>query len=135
MVKLLFLLMNEYRVWAMPHALETLERRCPGKVEGRVYSARDINGDPQLEQKVLEDARWADMVFLSSHGSVQNLRCFERFWEAREGKPTYFTSTMGDELAELLPQLGLFLPHFTENWMPIIRPEPRRIWNRWCCVP
>ena len=107
MVKLLFLLMNEYRVWAMPQALEALERRCPGKVEGRVYSARDINGDPQLEQKVLEDARWADMVFLSSHGSVQNLRCFERFWEAREGKPTYFTSTMGDELAELLPQLGL----------------------------
>ena len=38
MVKLLFVLMNEYRLWALPQALAALERRYPGAVEGRVYS-------------------------------------------------------------------------------------------------
>ena len=35
MVKLLFVLMNEYRLWALPQALAALERRYPGAVEGR----------------------------------------------------------------------------------------------------
>ena len=34
MVKLLFVLMNEYRLWALPQALAALERRYPGAVEG-----------------------------------------------------------------------------------------------------
>ena len=42
MVKLLFVLMNEYRLWALPQALAALERRYPGAVEGRVYS---VQGD------------------------------------------------------------------------------------------
>ena len=48
MVKLLFVLMNEYRLWALPQALAALERRCPGAVEGRVYSVREINADAGL---------------------------------------------------------------------------------------
>lgn len=107
MVKLLFVLMNEYRLWALPQALAALERRYPGAVEGRVYSVREINADAGLERALLADGAAADMAFLASHGSIQNLYCFSRLWEALEGRPVYFTSTMGDELAELLPRLGL----------------------------
>ena len=107
MVKLLFVLMNEYRLWALPQALAALERRYPGAVEGRVYSVREINADAGLERALLADGAAADMAFLASHGSIQNLYCFSRLWEALEGRLVYFTSTMGDELAELLPRLGL----------------------------
>lgn len=89
------------RPWA------ALERRYPGAVEGRVYSVREINADAGLERALLADGAAADMAFLASHGSIQNLYCFSRLWEALEGRPVYFTSTMGDELAELLPRLGL----------------------------
>ena len=107
MVKLLFVLMNEYRLWALPQALTALERRYPGLVEGRVYSVREVNADAALERALLDDAVRADMAFLASHGSIQNLCCFSRLWKTLEGRPVYFTSTMGDELAELLPELGL----------------------------
>ena len=50
MVKLLFVLMNEYRLWALPQALAALERRYPGAVEGRVYSVREINADVYKRQ-------------------------------------------------------------------------------------
>ena len=96
MVKLLFVLMNEYRLWALPQALAALERRYPGAVEGRVYSVREINADAGLERALLADGAAADMAFLASHGSIQNLYCFSRLWEALEGRPVYFTSTMGD---------------------------------------
>ena len=75
MVKLLFVLMNEYRLWALPQALAALERRCPGAVEGRVYSVREINADAGLERALLADGAAADMAFLASHGSIQNLYC------------------------------------------------------------
>ena len=107
MVKLLFVLMNEYRLWALPQALTALERRYPGLVEGWVYSVREVNADAALERALLDDAARADMAFLASHGSIQNLCCFSRLWKTLEGRPVYFTSTMGDELAELLPELGL----------------------------
>ena len=69
MVKLLFVLMNEYRLWALPQALAALERRYPGAVEGRVYSVREINADAGLERALLADGAAADMAFLASHGS------------------------------------------------------------------
>ena len=62
---------------------------------------------PGWSGPLLADGAAADMAFLASHGSIQNLYCFSRLWEALEGRPVYFTSTMGDELAELLPRLGL----------------------------
>ena len=107
MVKLLFVLMNEHRLWAMPQALATLEERYPGASEGQVYSVREVNASPELEQALLDAAGQADMAFLASHGSIQNLHCFPRLWETLAGRPVYFTSTMGDELAELLPRSGL----------------------------
>ena len=62
MVKLLFVLMNEYRLWALPQALAALERRYPGAVEGRVYSVREINADAGLERALLADGAAADMA-------------------------------------------------------------------------
>ena len=107
MVKLLFVLMNEYRLWALPQALTARERRYPGLVEGWGYSVRAVNADAALERALLDDAVRADMAFLASHGSIQNLCCFSRLRKTLQGRPVYFTSTMGDELAELLPELGL----------------------------
>ena len=110
MVKLLFVLMNEYRLWAMPQALATLEERYPGASEGQVYSIREVNASAELEQRLLDAAGQADMAFLASHGSIQNLHCFPRLWKTLAGRPVYFTSTMGDELAELLPESELEPP-------------------------
>ena len=76
MVKLLFVLMNEYRLWAMPQALATLEERYPGASEGQVYSIREVNASAELEQRLLDAAGQADMAFLASHGSIQNLTAF-----------------------------------------------------------
>lgn len=134
MVKLLFVLMNEYRLWALPQALAALERRYPGAVEGRVYSVREINADAGLERALLADGAAADMAFLASHGSIQNLYCFSRLWEALEGRPVYFTSTMGDELAELLPRLGLE-PALYAALDSYYQAGSRRIWRGWCSAP
>ena len=126
MVKLLFVLMNEYRLWAMPQALATLEERYPGASEGQVYSIREVNASAELEQRLLDAAGQADMAFLASHGSIQNLHCFPRLWKALTGRPVYFTSTLGDELAEIRRSTPL--------WTPTIRRGARRIWKGWCCV-
>ena len=85
MVKLLFVLMNEYRLWAMPQALATLEERYPGASEGQVYSIREVNASAELEQRLLDAAGQADMAFLASHGSIQNLHCFPRLWKTLAG--------------------------------------------------
>lgn len=134
MVKLLFVLMNEYRLWALPQALAALERRYPGAVEGRVYSVREINADAGLERALLADGAAADMAFLASHGSIQNLYCFSRLWEALEGRPVYFTSTMGDELAELLPRLGLE-PALYAALDSYYQAGSPGIWRGWCSAP
>ena len=74
MVKLRFVLMNEYRLWALPEALTALERRYHGLVEGRVYSVREVNADAALERALLDDAVRADMALLAYQGSISN-RC------------------------------------------------------------
>ena len=108
MLRFLFVLMNEHRLWGAPRALERLERRWPGAFDARVYSVREVNADAALEARLLADAEEADMAVVASHGSIQNLFCFTRLWERLEGRrPVYFSSTMGDELSELLPRLGL----------------------------
>ena len=107
MLRFLFVLMNEHRLWGAPRALELLERRWPGAFDARVYSVREVNADAALEARLLADAEAADMAVVASHGSIQNLFCFTRLWERLEGRrPVYFSSTMGDELSELLPRLG-----------------------------
>lgn len=108
MIRILFVLMNEYRLWAAPRALEQLNARRPNTAEGWVYSVREVNASPELEARLLSDAEQADFAVVASHGSIQNLCCFTRLWQRLAGKkPVFFTSTMGDELAELLPTLGL----------------------------
>ena len=107
--------------------------RYPGAVEGRVYSVREVNADAGLERALLADGAAADMAFLASHGSIQNLYCFSRLWKALAGRPVYFTSTMGDELAELSPESGLE-PAVYAALDAIIRRGARRIWKGWCCA-
>lgn len=107
-MKVLFVAMNEYRLWAAPRAAELLERQWPGRFELRVYRAADVNAAPALADRLLEDCGWADFAVLASHGSIQTLGCFAGVWERLAGeKPMFFTTTMADELAELTPELGL----------------------------
>ena len=107
-MKILFVAMNEYRLWAAPRAAELLARRQPGRFELRVYRVADVNADSALERRLLEDCGWADFAVLASHGSIQALGCFAGVWERLAGKkPVFFTTTMADELAELTPALGM----------------------------
>ena len=94
------------RLWALPHGPGRPGAPVPGAVEGRVYSVREINADAGLERALLADGAAADMAFLASHGSIQNLYCFSRLWEALEGRPVYFTSTMGGRAGRAASQVG-----------------------------
>ena len=79
-MKVLFVAMNEYRLWAAPRAAELLERQWPGRFELRVYRAADVNAAPALADRLLEDCGWADFAVLASHGSIQTLGCFAGVW-------------------------------------------------------
>lgn len=107
-MRILFVTMNEYRLWAAPKAAGLLEGQWPGEFEQRVYAVRQVNGDPAAAARLLEDCLWADFAVLSAHGSIQALHCFPGLWERLAGKkPVFFTTTMPDELAQLSGQLGL----------------------------
>lgn len=108
MLRFLFVLMNEYRIWGAARAQQTLEETYPGQFSISVYSVQQVNRDAALEHSLLTGAEAADMVFIASHGSIQNLYCFAKLQKSICGRcPVYFTSTMTDELSELLPQLKL----------------------------
>ncbi len=110
MMKILFLAMNEYRLWAALRAAELLERGWPGQFALHSYRVQDINRDPVLENRLMEDENWADFVIVSAYGSIQALNCFSRLWPRLAGrKPVFFTTTMADEFAELAPNLGISL--------------------------
>lgn len=108
MKRFVFVLMNEYRIWGIRRALEALEKDWPGAAAGSVYPVKEVNDDPVLEEKLLEEAGEADMAFIAGHGSIQNLHIFSRLWREVEGKkPVFFTSTVSEEMGELLPLSGM----------------------------
>ena len=106
-MNILFVAMNEYRLWAAPRAANLLEERYPGAFEIRTCRTGDVNASPELEEQLLTSGNWADFAILAAHGSIQTLNCFPALWEKLQGKPVFFTTTMADELAELTPQLSL----------------------------
>lgn len=108
MLRFVFLLMNEYRLWGLQKATASLEEKWQGHFAISAFSVKAVNSDASVQQALFQAVSQADMVFLASHGSVQTLNCFWALWQQICGKcPIYFTSTIGDEMAELLPQLGL----------------------------
>lgn len=108
MLQFVFLLMNEYRLWGLEKATASLEEKWQGQFSLSTFSVKEVNTLASVRQELFQAVSQADMVFLASHGSVQTLGCFSQLWQQIAGKcPIYFTSTIGDEMAELLPQLGL----------------------------
>jgi len=101
MMKILFLAMNEYRLWAALRAAELLERGWPGQFALHSYRVQDINRDPVLENRLMEDENWADFVIVSAYGSIQALNCFSRLWPRLAGrKPVFFKTTMEEQYEE-----------------------------------
>lgn len=111
----LFLIMNEYRLWGARKAIAQVTAQYPDEFDARAWSAEEANADPAVAEALLAYAEKADMLFLSAHGSVQNLYCFVPMWKRVCGRcPVYFYSTMSDEMAEMLPQLGLSAETYQE---------------------
>lgn len=79
-------------------------------------------------------ARRRTWPFWASHGSIQNLYCFSRLWEALGGAAGLFYLHHGDELAELLPRLGLE-PALYAALDSYYQAGSRRIWRGWCSAP
>ena len=85
MLRFLFVLMNEYRVWGIAKAAETLAETYPEEFFIRIYSVQQVNHNSSMEQSLLLDSDSADMIFIASHGSIQNLFCFTKLWELAAG--------------------------------------------------
>lgn len=108
MLNILFVVMNDYWLWGIPQAADRIRTQYPDTMVVRMYAVREVNEDPVKELQLLGDAGKADFAVILAHGSIQALRCFTRLWkQLSEKKPVYFTSTIAEELAKMLPMLGL----------------------------
>lgn len=77
----LFLIMNEHRLWGARKAIAQVTAQYPDEFDARAWSAEEANADPAVADALLAYAEKADMLFLSAHGSVQNLYCFAPMWK------------------------------------------------------
>jgi len=113
MPKILFVSMVDYKAWAFGKALEEMESRYPGRVEGRVYVSALLNRDERLAEECVAFARECDFLLIGAHGSVQCIGCFREVWEACVDRvPVFFSSSMPEEMAEIIPHSGMSMDAF-----------------------
>lgn len=108
MIKLLFLIATEDRLWNMRRALRSVSQSHPGLIEGYCWSVWDLSAHPEKIPEMLTQADTCDFAVVYFHGGAQLLPDFHKLWaQFRAHMPVYFESSLPDEIAELLPQSGL----------------------------
>ncbi|MBR2894682.1 MAG: cobaltochelatase subunit CobN, partial [Oscillospiraceae bacterium] len=92
----------------MKRSLRHLRQTYPGLVEGYCYSVWDLSTHPEKVTQMLQQAETCDFGIVYFHGGAQTLPDFPGVWSKLSAKmPTYFESSLPEEIAELLPQSGL----------------------------
>ena len=106
-MKITFLMAIEDRIWNMRKAAEQLEKTHPQLIEADYYSVWDLSVHTEKIADMRKSAAASDLVFIYFHGGANSLPDFHLLWEEFCGRPIYFESSLPEELAELMPTIGL----------------------------
>lgn len=83
-------------------------------VDDKIYNVKDMNKDRSLIRQAAEDAKVADAILMSFHGSFNDMRHGSDFLENIETLPLYYHSSIPEELPVFLEITNLEPDEYTD---------------------